>query len=164
MIIRKTYFEGGVLDVTFVVRGLSNPLRDLAPDVVPSLSEQVTFLGAPDMLVNFGLRVKRGVHHLNVQVGQIVDMNIVHGRLPGSDDGCFSTFERHVGHHIYLSTLGVANTSALTINGRWANDRRLYGWVLRGSEHDLVDVAVEGMIRETGERVYALEIVVRLVR
>lgn len=146
------------------MRGLSNPLGDFAPDVVPSLSEQVTFLGAPDVLVNFGLRVKRGVDDFDVQVGQVVDMNIVHGRLSGSDDGSFSTFERHVSHDIYLSTLGVANTSALAIDSRRADDRRLYGRVCSGSEHDFVNVAVEGMIREAGKRVYALEIVVWLVR
>lgn len=164
MIIRKAYLEGGVLDVTFGVRGLSNPLRDFTPDMVPSLSEQVAFLGAPDMLVNFGLRVKCGVHHLDIQIGQIVDMNIVHGCFPGPDDGCFSTLKRHVGHHIYLSTLGIANTSTLAVNGRRTDDRHLYGRLRSSSEHDLVDVAVEGMIREAGKSVYTLKIVVRLVR
>lgn len=36
--------------------------------------------------------------------------------------------------------------------------------MLGGGQHDLVDVAVEGVIGEPGQRVDAIEIIVRLVR
>lgn len=145
------------------MRGLSDPLGNLAPDVVPSLSEEVTFLRTPNVLVYLRLGVECCVYHLDVQVGQIVHMNIVHGRLPSPDDGGSSSLERHVRHDVNLSALGVSYSSALAIDGRRADNCRLDSRVLSSSQHNLVDIAVEGVVGEAGERIDPLEIIVRLV-
>lgn len=116
------------------------------------------------MNINLGIGRHCGIDHSEVQVTQIMNMHMIPFRLPWSDDRSFSALECRSSHHVYLTTFRVPYSSTLAIDGRRADDGRLDSGILAGSQHDLVDIAMKGVIGQVGQCIDSLEIVVGLIR
>lgn len=136
-------------DETFRERDRADLLGEFAPDMVTVLGEEITFL-VPDFLVVGCGACDGALGEEEKESAEIVHVHVVPFGETFAELGGLAFLESDADEVVDLSAALVSGAATGTVDGRGTDD----GGFERGGaggEDELVDVSVEGGVREMGE-------------
>jgi hypothetical protein len=142
----------------FLVRNLGNLPLDITPNERSVLSKVVT----PVIPGRRRTTSSRSFTQREINLAQILNMNLVPDIRALPNKQTLLPLQHSISEPVRLHTLLVTGSTAGTVDRRRADDGRLdaFGVVLASFDDDLVDVAVEGVVREVEEFGDAVPVVV----
>lgn len=132
----------------------------ITPDEGAVLGEIVALLAPGSVATACG----RGLSQSEVEVAEILDVDLVPDVLALADKDTLLCLEDGRGEGVGLDTAGVAGSTAGSVDAGRADDGRLhaFGRGLSGSEDDLVNITVEGIVGEGSDFANAVPVIVLL--